>query len=35
MKNEVTRTFLISVRPNWASAFFLSQNPKTIERAKR
>lgn len=29
-----TNTYLISVRPNWASAFFLSQNPKTIELRK-
>ena len=35
MQTELTRTFLISVRPNWASAFFLSQNPKTIEGAKK
>lgn len=29
-----TRTFLISVHPRWASAFFLSHNPKTIELRK-
>lgn len=34
MQTELTRTFLISVRPNWASAFFISQNPKTIELRK-
>ncbi|MEG4494831.1 hypothetical protein [Microcoleus sp. D3_18_C4] len=27
-------TYLISVRPVWASAFFLSHNPKTIELRK-
>ena len=27
-------TYLISVRPTWADAFFLSQNPKTIELRK-
>ena len=27
-------TYLISVRPAWASAFFLSHNPKTIELRK-
>ncbi|MBD0395854.1 MAG: hypothetical protein ICV52_18945 [Microcoleus sp. C1-bin4] len=30
----MTRTYLISVRPNWASTFFLSHNPKTIEQRK-
>lgn len=30
----MTNTYLISVRPTWASAFFLSQNPKTIELRK-
>ncbi|MEG4031889.1 MULTISPECIES: hypothetical protein [unclassified Microcoleus] len=29
-----TNTYLISVRPNWASAFFLDRNPKTIELRK-
>jgi Uncharacterized conserved protein len=28
------RTFLISVRPRWASTFFLSHNPKSIELRK-
>jgi predicted transcriptional regulator len=28
------RTFLISVHPRWARAFFLHQNPKTIELRK-
>ncbi|MEG4917845.1 hypothetical protein, partial [Microcoleus sp. B7-D4] len=27
-------TFLISVRPTWASAFFLDRDPKTIELRK-
>jgi hypothetical protein len=31
----MTNTYLISVRPTWADAFFLDRNPKTIERAKR
>ncbi len=30
----MNRTFLISVHPRWASAFFLSHNPKTIELRK-
>ncbi|MBE9163996.1 hypothetical protein [Tychonema sp. LEGE 06208] len=30
----MTNTYLISVRPRWASAFFLSQNPKSIELRK-
>ena len=34
MKNEPDRTFLISVHPRWASAFFLSHNPKVIELRK-
>jgi predicted transcriptional regulator len=34
MKNEPDRTFLISVHPRWASAFFLSHNPKAIELRK-
>lgn len=29
-----TNTYLISVRPVWASAFFLSHNPKSIELRK-
>ncbi|MEG4521041.1 MULTISPECIES: hypothetical protein [unclassified Microcoleus] len=29
-----SRTFLISVHPRWARAFFLSHNPKTIELRK-
>jgi len=32
--NNPSSTYLISVRPTWASAFFLSQNPKTIELRK-
>lgn len=31
---KTDRTFLISVHPRWASAFFLSYNPKTIELRK-
>ena len=31
---SMTNTYLISVRPMWASAFFLSHNPKTIELRK-
>jgi hypothetical protein len=27
-------TYLISVRPTWADAFFLDRNPKTIELRK-
>jgi len=27
-------TYLISVRPTWASIFFLSHNPKAIELRK-
>jgi predicted transcriptional regulator len=34
MKNEPDHTFLISVHPRWARAFFLSHNPKTIELRK-
>jgi predicted transcriptional regulator len=30
----MTCTYLISVRPTWADAFFLSHNPKTIELRK-
>ena len=30
----MTCTFLISVRPTWADAFFLDRNPKTIELRK-
>ena len=29
-----TNTYLISVHPCWASAFFLSHNPKSIELRK-
>lgn len=29
-----TKTYLISVHPRWASAFFLSHNPKSIELRK-
>jgi len=31
---KTDRTFLISVHPRWASAFFLSHNPKMIELRK-
>ena len=34
MQINPTQTYLISVRPVWASAFFLSHNPKTIELRK-
>jgi predicted transcriptional regulator len=34
MKTKSDRTFLISVRPRWASTFFLSHNPKSIELRK-
>ena len=30
----MTSTYLISVRPIWADAFFLDRNPKTIELRK-
>ncbi|MEG3903647.1 hypothetical protein QUB19_15540 [Microcoleus sp. B4-C5] len=30
----MTCTFLISVRPTWADAFFVDRNPKTIELRK-
>jgi predicted transcriptional regulator len=30
----MTRTYLISVRPTWADAFFFDHNPKTIELRK-
>jgi len=30
----MTHTYLISVHPRWASAFFLSHNPKAIELRK-
>jgi hypothetical protein len=33
-EGEMTCTFLISVRPTWADAFFLDRNPKTIELRK-
>jgi len=35
MQTNPTGTYLISVRPTWADAFFKDRNPKTIERAKR
>ena len=34
MQTNPTSTYLISVRPTWADAFFLSHNPKTIELRK-
>jgi len=34
MMNNPSSTYLISVRPTWASAFFLDRNPKTIELRK-
>ena len=34
MQTKTTGTYLISVHPRWASAFFLSQNPKSIELRK-
>ena len=34
MQINSTQTYLISVHPRWASAFFLSHNPKTIELRK-
>lgn len=34
IESILPRTFLISVHPRWASAFFLSHNPKTIELRK-
>ena len=34
MQTNATNTYLISVRPVWASAFFLSHNPKSIELRK-
>jgi hypothetical protein len=33
-EGKMTCTFLISVRPTWADAFFLDRNPKTIELRK-
>lgn len=30
----MTNTYLISVRPTWADAFFLDRNPKSIELRK-
>jgi predicted transcriptional regulator len=33
-EGKMNRPFLISVHPRWASAFFLSQNPKLIELRK-
>ena len=32
--NKPSSTYLISVRPRWADAFFLDRNPKTIELRK-
>ncbi|MEG4087465.1 hypothetical protein [Microcoleus sp. POL10_C6] len=34
MQTKATGTYLISVHPRWASTFFLSQNPKSIELRK-
>jgi predicted transcriptional regulator len=34
MQINSTHTYLISVHPRWASAFFLTHNPKTIELRK-
>ncbi|MEG4280998.1 hypothetical protein QUA62_26585 [Microcoleus sp. MON1_C1] len=34
MQINLTHTYLISVHPRWASSFFLSHNPKTIELRK-
>jgi len=34
MQNNPTSTYLISVRPTWADAFFRDRNPKTIELRK-
>ena len=34
MQTNATNTYLISVRPVWASAFFLSHNPKSISLRK-
>lgn len=34
MQTNSPSTYLISVHPRWASAFFLSYNPKTIELRK-
>lgn len=34
MQTKATGTYLISVHPRWASAFFLSHNPKSIELRK-
>jgi hypothetical protein len=33
-EGEMSCTFLISVHPTWADAFFLDRNPKTIELRK-
>ena len=33
-KNNPISTYLISVQPRWASSFFLSYNPKSIELRK-
>ena len=34
IKSILPRTFLVSVHPRWASAFFLTYNPKSIELRK-
>lgn len=34
MQTNPTDTYLISVRPTWADAFFNDRNPKTIELRK-
>jgi len=34
MQTNPTGTYLISVRPTWADAFFNDRNPKTIELRK-
>jgi hypothetical protein len=31
---QMTNTYLLSVRPTWADAFFLDRNPKSIELRK-
>jgi predicted transcriptional regulator len=34
MQTNPTNTYLISVRPTWADAFFFDRNPKTVELRK-
>ena len=34
MRTNLPSTYLISVRPTWADAFFVHRNPKTIELRK-